>query len=175
MTPSGRSKEDLFVSAYKDGSIERWARAGATDKQIATNIGLSRDTFYRYLKVYPDTLDVLQRARKPVVIEAFAGLVRLSQGFHETTTVRHQRIITKANGHKEKIEEVTETDTYYPPQHQACTKVIVNYLNKQKKSGDGVPEEYLAEPAIEQVSKEGRLPELENALKELFFTRGKND
>lgn len=174
MTPTGRSKEDLFVSAFKEGAIERWARAGATDKQIATNIGISRDTFYRYLRLYPDTIDTLQRARKPVVLEAFHGLVRLSQGFHETTTVKHQRIITKANGHKEKIEEITETDTYYPPQHQACTKVIVNYLNKQKKDGEGIPDEYLSEPTIEQVSKEGRLPELESALKELFFTRGNN-
>lgn len=166
----GQNKEKLFTTAVNDGSLERWARAGATDKQIAENMGLSRDTFYRYLKLYPDTSDILQRARKPVVIEAFEGLVRLSRGYHEKKISKHQRIVTHADGTKDRIEEIYEDDEYYPPNHQACTKVIVNYLNQQSKQKQGVPDEYLSEPIpSQQEIKQGRFPEMEEALKSLFF------
>lgn len=170
-----RSKEELFANAYRDGSIERWARAGATDKQIAENIGVSRDTFYKYLREYPDVLDTLQHARRPVVHEAFEGLVRLSKGYHEKKTSKHIRIVygQDKNGKRVetgRIEEIYEDDVYVPPSHQACTKVIVNYLNQTRKSKDGgVPDEYITEPAPELSVKQGRLPELEKAMQELFY------
>ena len=175
-----RSKEELFVNAYKDGSIERWARAGATDKQIAENIGLSRDTFYKYLREYPDVLDTLHHARKPVVLEAFEGLVRLSKGFHEKKTSKHIRIIygQDKNGKRietGRIEEIYEDDTYYPPDHRAGTKVIVNYLNQLKKDRNGgVPEEYINAPEVTVEAKQGRLSEMEQAMRELFFNGGEN-
>ena len=169
-----RSKEELFANAFKDGSIERWARAGATDKQIAENIGISRDTFYNYLKAYPDVLDTLHRARKPVVIEAFEGLVRLSRGYHEKTTRKHIKTIKDKKGNViSKVEEIFEDDTYIAPQHQACTKVIVNYLNQIKKHGSGTPVEYVNEPAISTDAKDGRLSEMEQAMRQLFFGEGK--
>ncbi len=144
-----RSKEELFVNAHKDGSIEKWARAGATDAQIAECIGLSRATFYKYLSQYPDVLDTLHRARKPVVIEAFEGLVRLSRGYHEKIQKKHIRTVKNKKGEViSKIEEIYEDDVYVAPQHQAITKVIVNYLNQIKKHGGGTPDEYLSEPVI---------------------------
>lgn len=166
-----RSKEEQFVNCYKDGSIEKWARAGATDAQIAECIGLSRATFYKYLAQYPDIVDTLQHARKPVVIEAFEGLVRLSRGYHEKVTKKHIRKVKDKKGNIiSQIEEIYEDDVYVAPQHQACTKVIVNYLNQLRKSKDGgVPEEYITEPAPEASVRQGRLPELETAMKELFF------
>ena len=170
-----RSKEELFVNAFKDGSIERWARAGATDKQIAENIGLSRETYYKYLKDYPDILDTLQCARKPVVLEAFDGLVRLSKGYHEKKTSKHIRIVygQDKNGKRVetgRIEEIYDDDVYVPPSHQACTKVIVNYLNKLKKDKEGgVPDEYVNEPEVTIETKQGRLSEMEEAMKQLFF------
>lgn len=165
-----RSKEELFVEAFKDGSMERWARAGATDKQISENLGMSRETFYKYLRQYPDVLDALHRARKPVVIEAFSGLVRLALGHHEKTISKHKRIVTNKKGEKDTVEEIYEDDNYYPPNHQACTKVITNYLNAQRKHNNGVPEEYITAPIpIQQEQKQGRFPEMEEAMHELMF------
>lgn len=170
-----RSKEQIFVEAFKDGSLERWARAGATDRQLAENLGMGKDSFYKYLKAYPDALDSIQRARKPVVTEAFEGLVRLSTGFHEKKISKHMR---KIYGHDKKgnrietgrIEEIYEDDVYYPPDHKAATKVIVNYLNYLKKNKDGgIPNEYINEPEITIETKQGRLPEMEQAMRELFY------
>ena len=41
--------------------IEGWARDGLTDEQIATNIGISRDTLYRWKNEYSDISDTLKR------------------------------------------------------------------------------------------------------------------
>lgn len=114
MKVPNRSKETLFTDAFKDGSIEKWARAGATDKQIAECIGISRETFYKYLRVYPDVLDSLHRARKPVVMEAFEGLVRLSRGYHEKKISRHSRIVTRPDGKRRRSRKSTRTMNTIP-------------------------------------------------------------
>lgn len=171
-----RSKEELFVNAYRDGSIERWARAGATDRQIAESIGLSYTTYYKYLNEYPNVLDTIQSARKPVVTEAFEGLVRLSRGFEHTVTRQSKKEVLTSEGKVVTLHEAVQETRYYPPNHQACTKVIVNYLNHINRKKDGVPDEYVSEPeAMAADSKQGRLPEMEEALKCLFFGDGKDD
>ena len=180
MSGSWRSKEKIFKDFAEDGSLERWARAGATDKQMAENLGMSRDTFYKYLREYPDTLDSIQRARKPVVLEAFEGLVRLSRGFHETKTTTHTYVVYRRdkNGEmveKERVEKTDVEDVYFPPDHKAGTKVIVNYLKHMKKNREGVPTEYVNEPEVTIEMKQGRLPEMEDAMKELFFGGGDDD
>lgn len=173
--PSCKGKIEQHL---KNGDIARWASAGANDKQIAENIGISIDTFVEYKKSYSEFSETLAHARKPVVIEAFEGLVRLSKGFEHTVTRQSKKEVIDKNGNIVTLHEAVQETTYYPPQHQACSKVITNYLNQIKKYGSGVPQEYIAEPSVEQPEqKDGGLPEMDAMYRELFFSRGdiKND
>lgn len=44
--------------------LQAWARDGFTDEQIATKIGISKQTFYDWKKKYPDFSDSLKREKK---------------------------------------------------------------------------------------------------------------
>ena len=37
--------------------VEAWARNGLTDEQISKNLGISKDTFYKYKKEHTDFSD----------------------------------------------------------------------------------------------------------------------
>ena len=43
--------------------IEGWARDGLTDEQIYNNLGISKDTFYKYIKQYTDFSDALKKGK----------------------------------------------------------------------------------------------------------------
>lgn len=163
------SSKSTIEELLRNGDIERWCRAGATDKQLAENIGVNLSTFYKYKAEFVEFSNTIKRARKPIITEAFEGLVRLSKGFEHTTTKQLKKEVLDRNGNIITLHEAIQETEYYPPQHQACTKVIVNYLNQLKKGG-GVPEEYINEPLPEAPeSKAKRLEEMDLALKELFF------
>lgn len=163
------SSREIIEELIKNGDIEKWCKAGAKDSQLADNIGINLSTFYKYKNEYKEFSDTLKRARKPVVIEAFEGLVRLSKGFEHVVTKQNKREVLDRNGNIITLHEATQEVLYFPPNHQACTKVIVNYLNQIKKGG-GVPEEYLNEPLPEPPeSKAKRFDEMEQAMKELIF------
>ncbi len=66
---------------------EGYARQGLTDEQIAHNLGISHDTFYRYQKEYPEFREAIQRGKRPVDIEVENELLRLCLGFESTDRV----------------------------------------------------------------------------------------
>ena len=46
--------------------IEGWARDGLTNEQIASNIGINRDTLYTWIKKYPDISDTLKKGKEVI-------------------------------------------------------------------------------------------------------------
>lgn len=172
------SKKYLLENALNDGLIQKWGELGMTDRQIADQLRVGVTILYEYKKENPKFAEVLTRARlgKPV-LNAWDGLRRLATGFHEKTTRKHIKIRKDANGNViGKEEEIIEDDYYVPPQAQACAKLLANYYHQASKLKDGLPEEYIAEPLPPmQQTKQGRLPEMEQAMQELFFNGGEND
>lgn len=166
--------EEIIVTAMQDGSMEKWILAGATEAQLASFLGVSYSQFRAVKRTNSTVSTFLQRARKKIIPEVWTSLVRQALGYHEKTIDKHKKKRTLPNGSVEVVEEATERDNYIAPNPKACSMVLLNYLNMQAKNLEGIPEEYIVEPRIEQASKDGRLPELEEALKELFFTRGNN-
>ena len=61
--------------------IEGWARDGLTDEQIATNIGISRDTLYRWKNEYSDISDTLKRGKEVVDRQVENALLKRALGF----------------------------------------------------------------------------------------------
>lgn len=166
--------EEIILAGMQDGSMEKWMLAGATEAQLAEFLGVSYSQFRAVKKTNSAVSTFLQRTRKKIIPEVWTSLVRQALGYHEKTTDKHKRKKTLANGQVEIVEEATERDVYIAPNPKACSMVLLNYMNMQSKGQEGLPDEYIVEPRVEQLQKDGRLPELQEALSELFFTRGKN-
>ncbi len=66
---------------------EGYARQGLTDEQIAHNLGISHDTFYRYMKEHEEFSEAVKRGKRPVDIEVENELLRLCLGFESTDRV----------------------------------------------------------------------------------------
>ena len=56
--------------------VEGWARDGLTDEQIADNLRISKDTFYKYKKKYPDFSDSLKKGKEIVDYEVENALLQ---------------------------------------------------------------------------------------------------
>lgn len=74
--------------------IEGWARNGLTDEQIAKNLGISKDTFYKYKKDHADFSDALKRGKEVIDFEVENALLKRALGY-EYTEVTKERIMKK--------------------------------------------------------------------------------
>ncbi len=61
--------------------VEAWARNGLTDKQIADNLGISKDTFYQYKAKYAEFSDTLKRGKEVVDIQVENALLKRALGY----------------------------------------------------------------------------------------------
>lgn len=89
---TGKYKE--WITEDGLNTIRGWARDGYSDKQIASNIGVSRQQFYVWQKEYPDIFDALKKGRKPVVVQLEDALYKSGLGYE----------------YEEMIEEIYEED-----------------------------------------------------------------
>lgn len=70
--------------------VECWARDGLTDEQIAKNLGISKDTFYKYIKQYADFSDSLKRGKEIVDYEVENSLLKRALGYeYDEITYEH--------------------------------------------------------------------------------------
>jgi len=69
--------------------VEGYAREGLTDILIAQKLGISKDTFYKYIKRYPDFADFLKKGKAPVDFKVENALLKRALGYkyNETKTV----------------------------------------------------------------------------------------
>ena len=72
--------------------LENWARNGLTDKQIAHNIGICRDTLYTWKKKYPDISDTLKRGKEVVDIQVENALLKRALGYTFTEVTRESEV-----------------------------------------------------------------------------------
>lgn len=74
--------------------IEAWKRDGLTNEQIMKNLGIGRDSFYRYKDKYSEFSDALKKGKEVADIEVENALFKRAIGYR----------------YKEKIKEVKEID-----------------------------------------------------------------
>lgn len=68
--------------------VEAWARNGLTDEQIAKNLGISKDTFYKYKKEHTDFSDSLKRGKEVIDIEVENALLKRALGYKYNEVTR---------------------------------------------------------------------------------------
>ncbi len=61
--------------------VEKWARDGLTEAQIAKNLGIGRNTLNDYKNKHPDFSDTLRRGRQVCIAEIENALAKTALGF----------------------------------------------------------------------------------------------
>ena len=61
--------------------VENWAKDGIIDKDIATKLGISEDTFYEYKKKYPEFSEALKKGKEVVDYEVENALLKRALGY----------------------------------------------------------------------------------------------
>ena len=90
--------------------LEGWARDGLTDKQIATNIGISRSTLNAWKERYSDISDTLKRGKDVIDRQVENALLKRALGYTytETKTKTEDGIVTEVTTiEKEVVPDVT--------------------------------------------------------------------
>ena len=88
----GRYQDWLTIEGL--GKIEQWASAGLEDVQIADNIGISRQTLYKWIKKYGDIGDAIARGRGGAQVHIENALYNRACGgivvVHKMQKIRHR-------------------------------------------------------------------------------------
>jgi hypothetical protein len=111
--------------------VQGYARRGLTDKAICECLRISQDTFYQYIKRYPEFSEALKKGRAPIDIEVENALLKNALGF-EYEEVHTE--ITK-NGDKQNVKKKIITKKQ-PPNLGAQIFWLINRLPelwKQRK------------------------------------------
>ena len=95
--------------------IEAWKRDGLTDEQIFKNLGISKDTFYKYKDKYTDFSDALKKGKEVADIEVENALFKRAIGYK----------------YKEVIKEVKEIDGKKSTYIKEITKEIPGDVGAQ--------------------------------------------
>lgn len=84
--PKGRpSKYETDVEPRLE-EVRQWAKAGATNKEIAAALGLSEQSFYNYQADYLEFFESIRQGRMSGAAEVKTALLRLAVGFEATDT-----------------------------------------------------------------------------------------
>lgn len=116
-----KGKYESHVKPYFD-QIEKWLNNGATEKQIADNLGIVESTFYEYKNKYPEFSELFKKKRNGLVTELRGAIVKRAIGYdYEETT-----ITVKQTGGK-KVETVEKRKKHMPPDVAALNLALKNY------------------------------------------------
>jgi len=116
-----KSKYDENFPALAEG----YARRGMTDKAIAEALGISQDTFYRFLKQFSEFSEGIRAGRRPHDIDVENALLMSAKGYFKPCGKR--RTVKDKDGNIIQIEESVE-NKWYPPSFNAAVFWLKNRL-----------------------------------------------
>lgn len=121
MAKRGRKpKYETHIKPRLD-DVKKWAEAGASEKEIATALGVSLSAFSDYKTKYSELVETIRAGRQVVVLNVKAALVKRAVGFEYEEKVGRNK-----NG-----ELTTEVyQRYSPPDATACAMVLRNYSDE---------------------------------------------
>lgn len=102
--------------------IIQWARAGATNKEIAIALDVGYSTFCDHVSKNKDFSDSLKEARMSGVPMVKLALMKRALGFFEEEVKTSVRV--DVDGEKKQF--IEKTKKYYPPDVGACQTFLRN-------------------------------------------------
>lgn len=111
---------------------EGMAREGLIDKDIAAKLGISVETFYQYVKKYPEFSEAIKRGKAPVDVRAENSLLKRVEGYEfEETHVEYEAVKKGEKASAKKVKKITKQ---MAPDVAACIFWLKN--RKPKKWRD---------------------------------------
>ena len=146
MAKGGRPSKYYTEVLPRFEEIEKWLELGATEKEIAQNLGVNKATIIEYKRKFPEFADLVKNGRLKPIQEIKASLYNKARGFSY-----------------QEIEETTDSDgkwrkkvmTKYQPPDPASAMILLKHWDKET--------EWTNDPATLKLRKE----ELEIRKKEL--------
>jgi len=131
--------------------IREWCMQGKTNEDMSELLGISPDTWYRYLKNYND-LDIIVRAGKAVIDSRVENAVLKSALGFEYEEIKS---IIEEDRNGKKRNRIEKTKRYMPPNHSAQAF----WLKNRKKDEWGDRKEFIIDSSS-----------LENTRKKMFLS-----
>ena len=122
MAKRGRKSayETTIKPRFKD--ISDWLKHGATERQIAYNLGVAYSTLNRYKTEKSEFSELLKNGRQSLVLELRGALVKKALGYKFTEIKKY----TKFEGGKA-VQYVEETEKEAAPDVAALNLCLKNY------------------------------------------------
>ena len=146
------NKYETHVKSKFD-DIKKWLELGATEKEIAKNLGIAESTFMDYKNKFPEFSDFLKENRKKPVQEIKAAMLKRALGFQytEKKTIKQKTVIIGMNEEEIpavviKTEETVKTALPDP----TCGLILLKHWDKDK---DGNAK-WTSDPASLEIKKE---------------------
>ena len=78
-----RGRKDAYETKIKPrfDEIREWLINGASDDNIIHNLGIHKDTFYKYVKEKTEFSDLLKNGRIAIVAQLRSALIKKAMGF----------------------------------------------------------------------------------------------
>ena len=106
---------------------EEYAKQGMIDKEIALKLGISKETFYKYQKKYPDFSDSIKVGKGSIDHEVQQSLYKRTKGFeYEETHVEYKDF--PKPGEKAKPTSVRKITKMIIPDVTACIFWLKNRM-----------------------------------------------
>lgn len=139
--------------------IAEWLKTGATDKEIAENLGINKATICEYKKRYPEFNELIKNGRKAPVQAIKAALFKRATGFtyseKKTITERMklpkelQQFLEECGFDADKMEkpELIRTEVYekYALPNPASAMILLKHWDKES--------EWTQDPAMLKLKK----------------------
>lgn len=120
-----KSKYETHVkSRFKE--IKQWCQNGSTDKEIYTALGISKDTFYSYLKKHSDFSDLIKNNRINAIKEIKNALYKRATGFQYIET---KKTITE-NDDGDRTIKTEKTTKMVLPDPASCM-ILLKHWDKE--------------------------------------------
>ena len=116
-----------------------YLQKGLNDKQCAENFGISQETFYQYMKRYPEFTEAHKKGKETKVTNIENALHKKAIGYY------YDEITTEMKKNKEDIiieKKVKKTKRHVPSSEVAAIFLLTNLNNKKyKRNPDLVAEQ----------------------------------
>lgn len=113
----GRKQYDYWLTEEGLTLVSGWARNGLTDEQIAKNIGVSRKTYYAWMKKYPEFRSAVRKNKEMADLAVENALYRSAMGYTIEEDVMERVWDPKEKEYK--VQPTKKRTRYVPPSQTA--------------------------------------------------------
>lgn len=108
MAKRGRKSAYETIIKPRFPDILKWLQNGATEKQIADNIGISQATWCKYKSEIVEFAEFIKKGRESLVTQLRGALVKRAMGFEYTEQKKYSKRDPDGNVYQY-VEETTKT------------------------------------------------------------------